>query len=508
MSGTAQTTPRKTGPAADELAPIRAMVRRADLKTAETELQKVLERNPRNAGAQLLLGVVREHQGRFTESESLFRSALQLNPKLLSGYEKLAELCTAQQRLDDAAAVRKAAVDALPASAAAKAALAEAYTKVGRYQEALGIANQVQPAAERHLILPALVAAHIGQQNAEELHKSIGEVLQLAPSHPDLAPRVAETFLKAGMAGDALQFLDITLKRQPPKASLLAVLSQAQGMAGQREQAKETAERALKLDPQSPDALRQSGRIAMAAGDWAKAEQQLVSVLAQEPLDVEVMRMLVVAQLQTKRIVDAYGVARRWYRLRPTDKESALAYGIVLVEGIHYGEAEPVLKKVLAQSPDDKRALLAIGIAQYYLSKPEEATASLRASLGQKGGDGTAHYYLGLVAKQQANVAQAIREMELAVAADPNKGEAFGSLGQLYMQVSEFEKARVALERAVEVLPEDPANHYQLAMAYTKLGQKDKARERLNIYRKLEVRQGSQPNKDGQPGENPQPPRG
>ncbi len=161
--------------------------------------------------------------------------------------------------------------------------------------------------------------------------------------------------------------------------------------------------------------------------------------------------------------------------LRPEETASALAFAVVLVEGNHWGEAKPLLEKVLSQSPNDKGAQLAMGVVQYNAGDLAAAKKYLTAALGGPD-DGNAHYFLGLIAKQQGDFSEAIAEMEQSVAIQRHNPKAFGQLGQLYLQQNDLPKARAALEKAIEQAPDEPQNHYELARVYNKLGSEGRSR--------------------------------
>jgi tetratricopeptide (TPR) repeat protein len=292
------------------------------------------------------------------------------------------------------------------------------------------------------------------------------------------------------MVGDAAELLHIAEPHQKITASFLAALARVQSATGQPDLAKATIAKALELDPKYPDALTEKARQDGNAGDWRAAVESLQKVV---PPRTSVLRNLVFAALQIDDLQTAHDAAVDLYEFNPDSPENALALSVVLVRASHWGEARPLLEKVLAAHPEDKRAQLALGIVQYNLGNLDQATQLLTASLGQGAADSEARYMLGLVAKQRGDMPAAAREMELALAGSPDKPEALASLGQLYLQLNDTGKARTILEKAVDKLPNDPQTHYQLGLAYRKLNLNDKAREQTEIFQKLSVRKIPQP---------------
>ena len=115
---------------------------------------------------------------------------------------------------------------------------------------------------------------------------------------------------------------------------------------------------------------------------WDKALEFLDAALAAGPPRTDLLQSVVFAELRKNDLQAAHAVAQRWYELRPQETASALAFAVVLVEGNHWGEARPLLEKVLSQSPDDKGAQLAMGVVQYNAGDLAASKKYLSASIG------------------------------------------------------------------------------------------------------------------------------
>ena len=371
--------------------------------------------------------------------------------------------------------------------------LATLYEQKGKHEKSLELAKSIPVAVRAERLLPVMVSDHLGLNQPEEAQKIVREVLRKAPENPELVPQLASIFLRQGMAGDAVELLHIAEPHQKITASFLAALARAQSATGQADLARVTIARALELDPANPEALMEKARLDGNAGDWKTATESLQKILKVAPPRASVLRNLVFAALQGDDLQMAHDAALDLYESNPDSPESALALSVVLVRASHWGEAKPLLEKVLAARPDDKRAQLALGIVQYNLGAVDQATQLLTASLGQGAADSEARHMLGLEAKQRGDIPGAVHEMELSLADGLKRPEALASLGQLYLQLNEPEKARTILEQAVDKRPNDAQGHYQLGLAYRKLNLMDQAREQMEIFPKLSIRKIPQP---------------
>ena len=68
------------------------LIRKGELALAEAQLNSVLKREPREANALNLLGVIRAQQDRPREAEQFFLRAIEANKSLFGAYLNLAQL--------------------------------------------------------------------------------------------------------------------------------------------------------------------------------------------------------------------------------------------------------------------------------------------------------------------------------------------------------------------------------------------------------------------------------
>jgi len=362
--------------------------------------------------------------------------------------------------------------------------LAFVYGKNGDFTKALAVAKTIPSANRPPRLLPVIASASVFAGNQEQAHEAIGVVLQHAASNPEIVPALANSFLDRGRANDAAELLRIAQARQKVTPAFLAALARTHAAQGDQQAARRTFDEAIRLDPKSQEVLATGAQLANGWGQWDKALEFLDAALAAGPPRTDLLQAVVLAELRKPDLQAAHEVAQRWYELRPNETDGALAFAVVLVEGNHWGEAQPLLEKVLATAPNNKGALLAMGVVQYNAGDLQAAQRTLNASLGGPD-DANARYFLGLIAKQAGDLPGARTQFEQSVAITPTNPKAYGQLGQLYFQQNDLSKARAALETAVAQAPKEPQNHYELARVYNKLNMKAEAEEQLKLYQQL-----------------------
>lgn len=485
------------------LASIEALIKQSKLGDAAMQLEALLLKQPNNTHALSLLGDVRVKQNNWVEAESLYRHAVASNPKSLEACSNLASLLRDEARWPEATAQYESCRKLAPGNAKIAVELATAYEKSGEFTRSLTVATTIPAASRPAQLLPVIASNYLAANQSVKAQQAIGDVLKRAPDDPRIVPNLASSLLDHGMVTDAAELLRVAQPRQTVTAEFLATVAKVQAANGETQQARITLDRAVKMQPKSQDVLATGAALAIRWLQWDKALEFLDAAMAAGPPRSDLLQSIVFVELRKQDLQSAHDIAQRWYTLRPGETAAALALAIVLVEGNHWGEAKPLLEKVLATSPNDKGALLAMGVVQYNAGEVAASKKSLTAALGAGApDDANAHYFLGLIAKQEGNLPGAIQEFERSVSIQTNNPRAFGQLGQLYLQQNDLTRARAALEKAIEQSPDEPQNHYELARVYNKLGMKEQSEQQLALYQKLRPQRPTVPPGEANPKHN------
>ena len=188
------------------------------------------------------------------------------------------------------------------------------------------------------------------------------------------------------------------------------------------------------------------------------------------------------------------------------------------VEDARYGEAIPLLKRVLQDAPEMPVANMQYGMAQARLRNYSEALGPLQKAVKLVPDNGMGHYELGLALFETGDWKSAAPEFEAAVAKAPRWTDAHFSLAAVYARIDRVpdamkelditlssdpdhyranllrgrilslqnnpEEALPNLEKAVKVQPTSVEAHLFLADAYAQMGRQDEAKsQRAEAYR-------------------------
>lgn len=303
-------------PALLDLEAVVALLQDGRLERAEAELQRVLTRTD-NAAARDLLGIALTRLGRHEEAEQQFSRAALLAPEMPAPKQHLGRLYLQQGRSEEALTALRAAARLGPLDRDLALWLAEVDLSLGN--DALA-EEQLRSVAERFQSVRALLelarlTARRGQNPAaaELLERALAlaanseEVLAarakiaLAMQTPVLAIRALESLtrmhpsapeyhyllgvaqLQIGEMDGAVEAFEQSLELEPGRPLALIALCTTLNTQKRFAEAREVARRAVRLDPESAEALAVLAEAEEGLGEIEAAEEHAAQALAREP---------------------------------------------------------------------------------------------------------------------------------------------------------------------------------------------------------------------------------
>jgi tetratricopeptide (TPR) repeat protein len=246
-----------------------------------------------------------------------------------------------------------------------------------------------------------------------------------AESSPDESLASAARLLKDHKVEQALVAYRAALARHPKNVRVQVGVAEAELSAGREADAAREFERVLKLDPAHRQALTQLGRIYSHSREtWPEAEARYRQYLKVQTNDGAVMLGLarVVAwQGKAAEAATLFGKPEVARLMTPTDNRD---YVFALAKCGRYNDAEPLLKKLIAQNPSDLDLSLQLG--SIYASRKDwtNALPLYRGLIAKRPNDSQLQltYGLGLLATR--NYRGALAPLARARNAMPSSGEA------------------------------------------------------------------------------------
>jgi len=240
-------------------------------------------------------------------------------------------------------------------------------------------------------------------------------------------------------AGEAM--LRRLLNRVRPRVSddplRLREIAQRSAIDGQVHRARELIERALTLDPRSPDAHSDLGNVCLMLGDDAQAERSYSAALALSAHHAPALANLGLLRARRGERTAALDCFREAVRADPWSVQAIRSLVDWLPDDVVPDEDIALMRDVTARSPDHAAALAALG--RLHLKGAFDAVPALAA-------------------------------LERAVALGQHDADTLSALGSALQEVGRLEDALSAYERARSIDPQHVGARFHRAIALLTLG--------------------------------------
>lgn len=266
------------------------------------------------------------------------------------------------------------------------------------------------------------LAAGFAHHSAGRLHEAAicyKNVLAKDPGNAEALHLFGVLSLQQGNASAAVDLIGKAVARDD-RADWHNNFGEALRAVGRYEDASESYNRAIALDPSNADAYSNLGAALEALGRLADAEQGYARAIAIDAGHAEARTNLGNFLLTRHRIEDAIGHFRRAIASAPHLVAAHCGLGNALRRQGNHAAAETAYRRALSVDPNDALSWSNLGIALNAQGRTPEALAAY----------------------------------ERALAIDPNLAEAYVNIGTAHYEGGDMEKAWAATERALAINPE------------------------------------------------------
>jgi tetratricopeptide (TPR) repeat protein len=216
-----------------------------------SRLEAEIAKQPGNGALYVMLAQSFRGVGDSAKEEQTLRRAVSADPRMMEGYGLLAEFYLRHKRTDEARAEFEGIVKREPSNVGARTMVAVLLEQQGKADEARKtyetMANDAQnaPVAANNL---AYIYAEQGI-NLDTALQLAQTAKQRLPDNPSVDDTIGWIYYKKDLPALAVKPFEESLKKRPDSAEVLFHLGLTYAKLGEKAKAKETLERALKLDP-------------------------------------------------------------------------------------------------------------------------------------------------------------------------------------------------------------------------------------------------------------------
>ncbi|WP_300449853.1 XrtA/PEP-CTERM system TPR-repeat protein PrsT [Accumulibacter sp.] len=464
-----------------------ALAQKADYAAAVIALKNVLQAQPDNSQARLLLGQVLVKQGAYRDGETELTKANAL------GVER--------SRL-------------VPA-------LARAYLMSGQPQKVLDLglpesALSGEPLAD---LLATRAEAQLYLGKRDDVEQSILSSEMAYPDRPALRLVEAKLALFDGQAERAGERVDEALRRDPKFVDALYFKAGLRHAAGQLDEAAALYGQITAIDPSQVLAHLAAARVQLQKGDLDAADKAVKAAESLTPKNPLVMYSRGILELQRGHLDLASATLAKVLAVVPDDLASLLAHAVASHGLGNFEQSINKAKRVLARDADNLLATKILASGQLQSKDAKGALATLETALAAHPDDpqlvalaGDAYLWTGDYAKAMSylnravalepqsatiktsratghlvagNTEQALTDLEQAVRLNAQLGQADLLLVTLRLKRKEYDQALSDIAALEKKLPNNPVTHELRAGAL--VGQEDRAGARKALEQALAI---------------------
>jgi tetratricopeptide (TPR) repeat protein len=366
----------------DDLARALNLHQSGDLPAAARLYQSITARDPQQAEAYHLLGVVHHQQGQPAKAVELINRAISLRPSMASYHSNLAEAYRALGQLDRAVGSCKTALQLWPDFADAHNNLGLALSALGRNDEAVEhfhAAVKLRPddAQTQSNLGNALRGLGKPEVALEHFRKAV----ELNPKLALVQTNLGQFLIDLGRAKEALPHCKEAVALDPNLAEAHNNLGNAYRALGELAEARACYLETIRLKPELTQAQSNLGVVLQQECRYDEALPWLLRACELEPQSHQFLENLAETYFEMERFPDALATYKKMLELEPERPLTYNAIGWLIQEEGRLAEARECYETALRLNPNFPPANISLGGLHEELGELEAAESRFRKAL-------------------------------------------------------------------------------------------------------------------------------
>ena len=406
-------------------------------------------------------GLQAHNAGDLSVAEQLYQETLAIRPEHPEANHNIGVVLVAKNELDKALEFFKFALDNSPNVSLFWASYIDTLIKLERI-------------GESKTLIKAVKKAGISCDKIEAISLQLDVLYQ----EPDAkASQKCDELIEQQKFDDAIKACLSLTKAYPNSAVLNINLGKCYFELGQIEQAIESYQKAIEINPACVVAYVMLSQMHSAQGDADQAIKNLKRAINLEPHDHELYSTIGVEFLQKGNVVEAVNYLEKALKQNP-NSQSALsmigdAYnklGFILSEQGKLDEAITAYKKALAIKPGDSDAYSNMGIALYLKDDLDGAIKSFQHAIRILPSFAEANFHIGVCQKDKGDIKAAIEAFDQSLSIRPNFTDAHFHKGVALQQKDDFDGAIQSYKKVLAIQPDNFDTHNNMGVAFYAAG--------------------------------------
>ena len=323
-------------------------------------------------------------------------------------------------------------------------------------------ALQIEPRSDEVLYLNGRVAERRG--NAREAVEYYQSALDANPKDAAARAGLAKVFVLGGAAKRALEVISPGLLENPDDPDLLAARAAALHELNDDFEARQDAERAVKLSPGNENAISVLAALALRAGDTDSAITLVREAVTKAPDSLDLRRILASVYLTAGQQASAEEQMREIIRLDPHEMTPRLQLANHFVQTHQLDPAQQVLVQAVKDLPTKQGAKLALVDFLNIQRSHAEAQKTLQGFIAHDPDNDELRLALGTLQQSDADTQGAIATYQELIRRDGVRGAGLAARDRLAALELSAGHEEAAKKLIAAVLDESPRDNDALIM--------------------------------------------
>jgi FimV-like protein len=348
------------------------------------------------------------------------------------------------------------------------------YFEQGKYAEAIvEYRNAVEIDATFGPARKRLAEAFARMGDDRNAYREFIRAADLLPSDVDVQLNAGKLLLADRRPAEALARADSALKTEPENVDALVLRGNALSGLNSFEDALDSIEQAIKLDPGRGTTYTDLGFVELAQGRRDQAQAAFLKAVQLAPTQTRTILALANFYWSTGQTKDAEEAFEQALKIEPTNVEVNKFMAAFKYSTGRRLEAEPYLRRIAEKSPEPDGML---ALADYYLltARPKDAISTLQ-SLTSVQNLSDVKLRLARAYAASGDRAKAHELINQVLSGNSKDAGAHLLKGQILWQEGRREEAFLAIRTATDIAPSSAEAQFELGRVYASRGDKQAA---------------------------------
>ncbi len=469
---------------------------------AITDLNSVIQNDPHNAEAHLILGQVLTLQKQddqaiqeFTKASSIapkdstpyvyiaiadaqlkntagaeqnFRKAIQLDPRTPVTYHLLAQLYFQQKNLPQAEAILQNGIQANPSSLPLYADLSQLFLREKKPEQAEKLLQSgIDANSSATALYVTLASLFESQGKPADADSVLNALAGKQPTSAEVAAQIGDVYLHAKMNDRAQAEYQRALSLAPSDLKVEEHVEQADLESGQIDAASRIDDQLLKQSPNDLTARLGHGQLLIAQAKSADAIQWLQKLSSDAPDSADAHYVLALAYSQNHQLVEANSELQQTLRLSPSSPIALTQLVRLNMGEKKYSVAQLYAQELTNTNPDDAQAHIMLGQALFDLGQTGQAETEFVKAGQLAPDDPDIHITLARFYEAEKRIPEEANELKAATQAAPKNSAVLGQYVDFLIQQKQKPKAASLVSQFVSQNPNLPEAYLLMSRLQT-----------------------------------------